>query len=219
LIVSCSGTLGRVAVVPPNVKPGIINQALLRIRPKSNLVSSRFLKMLLETPDLQSRLFGSAGRSAIKNVKPLSDIRHVKFHLPPLEEQKRIAEILDQAEELRTKRRKAIAQFDTLPQAIFIEMFGNNAPLESGWDTVSFGNLMEVLSDYHAYGSYEILRDNVVLKNQIDHALMIRTTDLENNNATITSNSGYTNRRMVGRCNITHDRGTTETLAGFSQAD
>lgn len=48
LIVSCSGTLGRVAVVPPNVKPGIINQALLRIRPKSNLVSSRFLKMLLE---------------------------------------------------------------------------------------------------------------------------------------------------------------------------
>ena len=155
----------------------------------------------------------------IKNVKPLSEIRQVKFHLPPLEEQKRIAEILDQAEELRTKRRKAIAQFDTLPQAIFIEMFGNNAPLESGWDTVSFGNLMEVLTDYHANGSYEILRDNVVLKNQIDHALMIRTTDLENNNATITSNSGYTNRRMVGRCNITHDRGTTETLAGFSQAD
>jgi type I restriction enzyme, S subunit len=61
-------------------------------------------------------------------------------------------------------------------------MFGNNAPLESGWDTVSFGNLMEVLTDYHANGSYEILRDNVVLKNQIDHALMIRTTDLENNN-------------------------------------
>jgi type I restriction enzyme S subunit len=125
LIVSCSGTLGRVAVVPPTAKPGIINQALLRIRPKSNLVSPRFLKMLLETPDLQSRLFGSAGGSAIKNVKPLSEIRQVKFHLPDLHEQQRIAEILDLAEELRSKRREAIAQLDTLTQAVFLEMFGN----------------------------------------------------------------------------------------------
>ena len=61
----------------------------------------------------------------IKNVKPLSEIRQVKFHLPPLEEQKRIAEILDQAEELRTKRREVIAQLNTLTQSIFLEMFGD----------------------------------------------------------------------------------------------
>lgn len=57
--------------------------------------------------------------------------RHFKYLkrsdvlLPPLEEQKRIAEILDQAEELRRKRKGAIAQLDTLTQSIFLEMFGD----------------------------------------------------------------------------------------------
>jgi type I restriction enzyme S subunit len=87
--------------------------------------------MLLETPDLQSRLFGSAGGSAIKNVKPLSEIRQVKFHLPDLHEQQRIAEILDHAEKLRSKRWEAIAQLDTLTKAIFLEMFGD--PVLNGW--------------------------------------------------------------------------------------
>lgn len=45
--------------------------------------------------------------------------------LPPLEEQRRIAAVLDQAEELRVKRRAAIALLDQLPQAIFLEMFGD----------------------------------------------------------------------------------------------
>ncbi|MEG4044552.1 restriction endonuclease subunit S [Microcoleus sp. Pol17_C1] len=147
LIVSCSGTLGRVAVVPPTAKPGIINQALLRIRPKSNLVSSRFLKMLLETPDLQSRLFGSAGGSAIKNVKPLSEIRQVQFQLPSLHEQERIAEILDRAEELRSKRREAIAQLDSLTQAIFIEMFGDPVTNPKGIKVVRLSEITTRITD------------------------------------------------------------------------
>jgi type I restriction enzyme, S subunit len=127
LLVSCSGTLGRVAIVPPSAKPGIINQALLRIRPKSDLVFPRFFKMFLETPELQSRLFGSAGGSAIKNVKPLDEIRTVKFKLPPLPEQRRIAEVLERAEALRTKRRAALAQLDSLTQSIFLDLFGDPA--------------------------------------------------------------------------------------------
>ena len=31
LIISCSGTMGKVAIVPDDVKPGIINQALLKL--------------------------------------------------------------------------------------------------------------------------------------------------------------------------------------------
>ncbi|MEI7903415.1 MAG: restriction endonuclease subunit S, partial [bacterium] len=44
--------------------------------------------------------------------------------LPPLTEQRRIADILDRAEALRTKRRAAFAQLDTLTQAIFLDLFG-----------------------------------------------------------------------------------------------
>lgn len=44
---------------------------------------------------------------------------------PPIEEQRRIAAILDQAEALRAKRRQALAKLDTLAQSIFVEMFGD----------------------------------------------------------------------------------------------
>lgn len=53
------------------------------------------------------------------------DAYRKRLALPPLEEQRRIAAILDQAEELRAKRRAAIALLDQLPQAIFLEMFGD----------------------------------------------------------------------------------------------
>ena len=140
MLVSCSGTLGRVAIVPPTAKPGIINQALLRIRPKLDVVSPVFFKMLLETPELQASLFGSAGGSAIKNVRPLSAIRKVEFGLPPLAEQRRIAEVLERAEALRAKRRAALAQLDSLTQSLFLDLFGDPVTNPKGWKTASFGS-------------------------------------------------------------------------------
>lgn len=43
------------------------------------------------------------------------------------------------------------------------------------------GNLTDILTDYHANGSYELLRNNVQLLDNEDYALMIRTVDFENN--------------------------------------
>ena len=49
----------------------------------------------------------------------------LRYPLPPLPEQRRIAEILDKADALRAKRRAALAQLDTLTQSIFLDMFGD----------------------------------------------------------------------------------------------
>ena len=61
------------------------------------------------------------------------DVARLKLPVPPLEEQRRIAAILDQTEELRAKRRAAIALLDQLPQAIFLEMFGDLITNPKGW--------------------------------------------------------------------------------------
>jgi type I restriction enzyme S subunit len=176
LIVSCSGTLGRVAIVPPSAKPGIINQALLRIRPKPDVVSSQFFKMLLETPGIQSRLFGSAGGSAIKNVKPLSEIRRVEFQLPPLPEQQRIAEVLDRAGALRAKRHAALAQLDTLTQSIFLDLFGHphhnpkrfsREPLGQVCERVTVGYVGPMAEEYVERG-IPLLRSLNVRRGRID---------------------------------------------------
>ena len=58
------------------------------------------------------------------------DAYRQKLLLPPIEEQRRIAAILDAADALRAKRRQALAKLDTLTQAIFIDMFGD--PIQPG---------------------------------------------------------------------------------------
>ena len=62
-------------------------------------------------------------------------VARIKVPLPPLPEQRRIAEILDKADALRAKRRTALAQLDTLTQSIFLEMFGDPATNPKGWPT------------------------------------------------------------------------------------
>jgi len=75
--------------------------------------------------------------------------RHFKYLkrsdvlLPPPKEQRRIAEILDRAEELRSKRRKAIAQLDTLTQAIFLEMFGDPITNLSEWEVLQLQKVVK----------------------------------------------------------------------------
>ena len=67
------------------------------------------------------------------------DAYRVEILLPPLEEQRRIAAILDQAETLRTQRRAALAQLDSLTQSLFLDMFGDPVANPKQWDVVPFG--------------------------------------------------------------------------------
>lgn len=65
-------------------------------------------------------------------------------HLPDLHEQRRVAAILDKAEELRAKRRVAIALLDQLPHAIFLEMFGDPTTNPKGWTLTNLGAVADV---------------------------------------------------------------------------
>lgn len=69
------------------------------------------------------------------------DITEMKVPLPPLEEQKRIAAILDKADELLAKRRAAIAHLDSLTQAIFLDMFGDGTDWPSQSSSLSLGEI------------------------------------------------------------------------------
>lgn len=70
-------------------------------------------------------------------------LKQAEVVLPPLEEQKRITDILDRAEALRAKRREALAQLDELTQSIFIEMFGDPVTNPKEWKTIECANICE----------------------------------------------------------------------------
>ncbi|MFT4034437.1 MAG: restriction endonuclease subunit S [Patulibacter sp.] len=59
-------------------------------------------------------------------IKP-SDVKRHPVWLPPLEEQRRIADVLDRADALRAMRRETLARLDELTQSIFTDMFGDVA--------------------------------------------------------------------------------------------
>lgn len=60
-------------------------------------------------------------------------IQTLEIPIPSLEDQRRIADILDRAETLRTKRRATLAQLDEIIQSIFFDMFGDPVSNPLGW--------------------------------------------------------------------------------------
>lgn len=63
-----------------------------------------------------------------------TEVYKIEIPLPPLAEQKRIAAILDAADDLRTKRRESLTQLDTLLQSTFLDMFGDPVTNPKGWE-------------------------------------------------------------------------------------
>lgn len=61
-------------------------------------------------------------------------LMRISIPIPPLPEQKRIAEILDKADGLRDKRKKSIAKLDELLQSVFLDMFGNPLTNPMKWE-------------------------------------------------------------------------------------
>ena len=104
---------------------GICSTDILPIRPGNDL-DRRYLLQYLRLPTMVAHISKLAVGANLPRISPKS-LAGFPIPLPPLEEQRRIAAVLDAADGLRTKRRQALAKLDTLTQAIFIDMFGHPA--------------------------------------------------------------------------------------------
>jgi type I restriction enzyme S subunit len=102
---------------------------LLKYRDRPFVVGADGTKVLSPRRDADARFLFHYLRSV--DIPSAGYSRHYKFlkairiPFPPFDEQRRIAAILDKADELRTKRRQALAYLDTLTQSIFHSMFGD----------------------------------------------------------------------------------------------
>ena len=79
LIVSCSGTLGRIAEVPNNAPEGIINQALLKLSLDQTIMKNKFFVYQFRNKEIQDILFGFSRGSGIPNMPSMNEIKKVKF--------------------------------------------------------------------------------------------------------------------------------------------
>jgi type I restriction enzyme S subunit len=87
-------------------------------------------------------LEGLGNGATFKEVSK-SVVARIEVPVPPIEEQRRIAAILDEADALRAKRRAALVQLDEMAQAIFVEMFGTPRAPKSSNIGFPFGSICQ----------------------------------------------------------------------------
>ena len=148
VLISIAGTIGRAAIVPSDAEEMNCNQAVAIVRP-SEKIDRRYFLHWLSSNDALSQMAQGKVTGVISNLS-LGEIGKLKIPLPPLEEQKRIAGILDQADALRRLRTHALDKLNALGQEIFHEMFGD--PLKEQRNSPDW--TLETLDDSISYIDY-----------------------------------------------------------------
>ena len=93
IIVSCAGTIGETYVLPENIREGIINQALMLIRLYHRDIE-RFYLLYFDFI-LKEEAYKESKGTAIKNIPPFDILKNFYIPLPPLAEQQRILDEVD----------------------------------------------------------------------------------------------------------------------------
>lgn len=90
IIVSCAGTIGETYELPMDAEPGIINQALMKIKVKESIVNKKMFNILFTNMIDDFTRVHSNG-SAIKNIPPFSDLKPMEVFVPEIDEQNKIS--------------------------------------------------------------------------------------------------------------------------------
>ena len=96
-------------------------------------------------------------------------LKNLKIPLPPLDQQKKIAAILDAADAYRQKTKALIEKYDELTQSLFLDMFGDPVTNPKGWDEVIFTDVLILRRGFdlpvqdRTKGEYPIMASNGIL--------------------------------------------------------
>lgn len=130
LVSTVRPNLNGVARVPEALDGATASTGFCVLRPTPSILDGSYLFHWVRSPDFVADMVRKATGASYPAVSD-KIIGQSEIPLPPLREQKRISAILDQTDELRRKRQRAIDRINQLGQAIFIEMFGGGSSYES----------------------------------------------------------------------------------------
>ncbi|MBD1848410.1 restriction endonuclease subunit S [Cyanobacteria bacterium FACHB-63] len=141
VLLSIAGTIGRSAVVPLDAPPMNCNQAIAIVR-LNDKIDPYYFRYWLNTDDAIRQITGSKVTATISNLS-LGCIRELLIPFPPIDEQRRIAAILDRADAVRRKRQEAIVLTEELLRSAFLEIFGDPIKNPKGWETQQLKSLVD----------------------------------------------------------------------------
>ena len=141
LVARMPDPLGRACIFPKSEMPCVTVVDVCIIRPNQNKVDNRWLMHTINSPIMRQRINEYVTGTTRQRISR-GNFSKLKISVPPLTEQRRIASILDQTDELRQKRQQAIEKLDQLLQATFIDMFGDPVSNPKGWDKLTIEKML-----------------------------------------------------------------------------
>jgi type I restriction enzyme S subunit len=126
-IVSCAGTIGRISRLPALACPGVINQALMRLRIDSAVVDPSYFLLMFRSPGFQGQILEQTQGSAMQNMAAIKVIREIPIWLPPIREQqeiiRRVESLFAYTDRLEARYTAARAQVERLTPALLAKAF------------------------------------------------------------------------------------------------
>ena len=123
ILISCSGTMGKIAIVPDDYHKGIINQALLKLSVHNDVLNNIFLKYLLLSEYYQNKYFRNQPGAAIQNVLSVSVLKNIKIILPTIQQQKNFVDKVQEIEAYIKTQQAELENAKTMFQSLLHHSF------------------------------------------------------------------------------------------------
>src|SRR5690554_6903933 len=119
LIISCSGTVGRISVIREGDPKGIISQALLILRPDAEKVLPEYLYYFFSSKRGFNELINASQGAVQLNIAPRAVVEKIPVPIPCIEEQKTIVAIFKGVDDKIELNRQTNQTLEQIAQAIF----------------------------------------------------------------------------------------------------
>ena len=116
--------LGRACIFPGDSRPCVTAVDVCILRPNDNKADRRWLKYFINSPSFRSEISRWATGTTRSRISR-GNLGKIPFVLPPLSEQKRIADILDKADSIRRKRQEGLLQAYNLRKSLLLSFTGD----------------------------------------------------------------------------------------------
>ena len=139
ILVSWSASLGVFEWKDSEI--AVLNQHIFKVVPDEKLICKPYLKYALDK-SIDLMLKYTHG-STMKHINR-QEFLNLEIPLPPIASQRRIANILDKADEIIRKRKEAIALTEQLLKSTFLDMFGDPVTNPKGWEKCQVKDIAKV---------------------------------------------------------------------------
>jgi type I restriction enzyme, S subunit len=229
VLISCSGTVGRVATVPPGLQCVMVRSAAL-IKPDLTKLSGLFIQYFLQSAAGQKQIVASLNQGAQANLF-LNHIQTLRIPIPPTKaEQEGIAEALSDADALIESLEHLIVKKHLVKQGAMQELLAGKRRLAgfSGakWQQRRLGELGEsligltykpsnvksdgllVLRSSNSFREALRFEDNVFVDMDVPETIILRKGDI-----LICVRNG--SRDLIGKCALINEEAQGMTFGAF----